>query len=74
KIRATTDGACSYLAAFGFFIGPRRLFAANQGLTWRKLLDSESNSVRPPKVFAQLYYESLQKIARLYMDDGFHLW
>ena len=36
--------------------------------------DRQDKLHRPPKVYAQLYYESLQKIARLYMDDGFHLW
>ena len=58
KSRETADGACSNLTAPGFFIGPRRLFAVPHRLNWRKLPDSVFKSVRPPKVFAQLYYET----------------
>ena len=47
KSRETADGACSNLTAFGFFIGPRRLFAGPHRLNWRKLLVSVFKLVRP---------------------------
>ena len=47
KSRETADGACSYLTASGFFIGPRRLFAVLHRLNWRKLPESVIKQVRP---------------------------
>ena len=38
--------ACSYQTAVGFFIGPRRLFAAIDGLNWRKLFENGIKPVR----------------------------
>ena len=46
KIRQMAGRACSYQTAVGFFIGPRRLFAANHRLNWRSLLGSASKPIR----------------------------
>ena len=54
KIRQMAGRACSYQTAVGFFIGPRRLFAAIDGLNWRKLFENgikpvRQNGVQRPK-------------------------
>ena len=46
KIRQMAGRACSYQTAVGFFIGPRRLFAAIDGLNWRKLFENGIKPVR----------------------------